>query len=148
MDELKTCPFCGGDATISEKMEHDDFTMMDGFIVFCPSCGCATDCMCLEEEAIAAWNRRADGWVSVENGVPEKECIATCAIPENREYGELIIGYVGKRDDSQTGYIAETESEILHNVTHWMPLPQPPCEIKQYLEDCEDCGFCDSKKGE
>ena len=32
------------------------------------------------------------------------------------------------------------------HVTHWMPLPKPPeCEIKEVIESCEECGFCEKK---
>ena len=31
-----------------------------------------------------------------------------------------------------------------HPVSHWMEMPQPPvCEIKEYVESCEECGFCE-----
>lgn len=57
MAELKPCPFCGGEATLSYNTAYG----------FCPWCD-NTDCILndlthgyeTEEEAIEAWNRRAE----------------------------------------------------------------------------------------
>ena len=56
-NELKPCPFCGG------KAEHEIFD--DGFLVWCrvecKPCGVTlTVPYVVGEEAIEAWNRRAD----------------------------------------------------------------------------------------
>lgn len=70
--------------------------------------------------------REANRWIPVSKRLPEGECLATCAISGFYRYKEMIIGYIGESKDSETGYIAESESEILGNVTHWRPLPKPP----------------------
>lgn len=49
MAELKPCPFCGGEAHIQKS----------GNWIRCAECGAETDYYDIEEEAIAAWNRRA-----------------------------------------------------------------------------------------
>lgn len=61
MAELKPCPFCGGKPIIKNflvfKRQHK---MRTKFYVTCPSCdidGPGTHLN--EDEAIAAWNRRA-----------------------------------------------------------------------------------------
>ena len=64
-------------------------------------------------------------WIPVTEDTPDGECIATCLIPGMYGYGEMIIGYVSNSQNSETGYIAESESEILQNVTHWRPKPKP-----------------------
>lgn len=52
MDKLLTCPFCGGEADIFEASE-------DSFCTLCTDCGVETPYQISAEEAIAAWNRRA-----------------------------------------------------------------------------------------
>lgn len=64
--ELKTCPFCGGEAEIHICMVVDENNI--GIIrqgqtgVHCTNCRTATHIFDNEDEAIEAWNRR------VENG--------------------------------------------------------------------------------
>lgn len=64
-----------------------------------------------------------DGWISVKDRLPDGECIAY-----STKWFEMIIGYVYKykATASDTGYEAESENEVLRDVTHWMPLPEPP----------------------
>lgn len=59
MDEfkLKPCPFCGGTAgTIGDSVVEED----PAFWVRCWECGAETSVYNTKEEAIEAWNRRAD----------------------------------------------------------------------------------------
>ena len=56
-DELKPCPFCGGEASIRI---HDYY---DGVRLFMPKCKCGAGIVAVfrtEEEAVAAWNTRAE----------------------------------------------------------------------------------------
>lgn len=53
MIELKPCPFCGGVAFLQEGM-------MEDYRVECFYCFAHTFYEDSEEEAIEAWNRRAD----------------------------------------------------------------------------------------
>lgn len=55
MSELKTCPFCGGEARFE--------TYGDAYCaVVCQSCNCGTNTMSFDDSmrAVAAWNRRAE----------------------------------------------------------------------------------------
>lgn len=57
MNELKPCPFCGGEARIR------DFTMVDlepEIDVFCINCGAQTFVYETKDDAIEAWNRRVE----------------------------------------------------------------------------------------
>lgn len=61
MDELKTCPFCGGKAMlIANRYRHEQTT----FFVKCSNSECPVIPETYEMESIASvianWNRRAD----------------------------------------------------------------------------------------
>ena len=64
-------------------------------------------------------------WISVKNRLPEGECLAASMLT-GPAYGEMLVGYVAEASNWDTGYECESDGEILPNVTHWMPLPQPP----------------------
>ncbi len=66
------------------------------------------------------WFLSKNKWISVKDRLPDGECLAVGF------QNEMIIGYVDKDEASGAGYSAENDSEILHDVTHWMPLPKPP----------------------
>lgn len=51
---LKTCPFCGGEARVSEK------STLSVYWIYCMECGAASMFMKTEAEAIAAWNARVE----------------------------------------------------------------------------------------
>lgn len=53
--KLKPCPFCGGIAIVD--MDEDWYWEWK---VFCPKCGCDIGYFKTKEEAIKAWNKRAD----------------------------------------------------------------------------------------
>jgi Lar family restriction alleviation protein len=68
-NELKPCPFCGGEAVLYHQSSK--YTDYDGDYVHCMHCGCRTKLFeCFngtgkthedtEREAVNAWNRRAD----------------------------------------------------------------------------------------
>jgi len=126
MDELKldNCPCCGAEVygEIIEPHKHH-------FTNFPDSKGCAfAECKCglsmmaeTIDELKAKWNRRASGWVSDE--LPEVEL------------GAILVS-----DNGKTPYVAYwspkihpywiTEDWGIARFTHWMPLPQPPKEVK------------------
>ena len=66
-------------------------------------------------------------WISVEDRLPDVEVLAANFAPKTYGYKEYIIGYVSP-DWRKGEYYAENDYEILYNVTHWMPLPEPPKE--------------------
>ena len=54
MNDLKPCPFCGGEAQCSEDLRFH----ISWF--YCPGCGAASGYRNTEAEAIEAWNTRAE----------------------------------------------------------------------------------------
>jgi hypothetical protein len=69
------------------------------------------------------------GWIPLSLFSPEGECLAVATIKGMPSCGEMLIGYIGRDGRSASGYIAESDTEILMEVTHWMPLPEPPKEV-------------------
>ena len=58
MSELKPCPFCGGEGCVQE---HVFIGLTSTFGVVCLDCCCETrQFYYTKEDAIEAWNRRAD----------------------------------------------------------------------------------------
>ena len=53
--KLRECPFCGGEARVVETDVHT-------FKAVCTKCPCSVGrhCYSVKEEAVIAWNRRAD----------------------------------------------------------------------------------------
>ena len=69
-------------------------------------------------------------WIPVTERLPDCEALALNALKGSHGYHEYLLGYVGADSESDTGFRCESEGEILMNVTHWMPLPEPPKERK------------------
>ena len=115
-EKLLPCPFCGEEAEIksfpvfTNLRPYSPETADKKYYVQCK--GCATQCGALEydtpEEAIAAWNRRAGGWIAVTEKLPEE--------------GETFLGW------HKDGFVIMTVNmfDEMDEVTHWMPLPQGP----------------------
>jgi len=62
MDNLKPCPFCGGEA-ITCKIEQDSFLLGRNIFFYaaqCDSCNVKTPLCKTEEQAIEIWNRRIE----------------------------------------------------------------------------------------
>ena len=99
--------------------------------VFCSALGVEPDfqnaeAMAFVEELIAH-GVTVQEWISVKDSLPEGECLAV-SMKTGPAYKEMLIGYVGESLSWDTGYECESDGEILPNVTHWMPLPEPPKE--------------------
>lgn len=67
-------------------------------------------------------------WIPVAEQLPDGEVLAFNALKGSHGYHEYLLGYVGADSESDAGFRCENEGEILMNVTHWMPLPEPPKE--------------------
>lgn len=67
-----------------------------------------------------------EGWIPVSEKRPNGECLAISMLP-GPAYKEMLVGWIGKVEEWENGYICESDGVILPNVTHWMQ-PEPPKE--------------------
>lgn len=89
-----------------------------------PFCYATAECMA---EWLIANGMVAQKWISVSQQTPKEEVLAANFAKGTHGYKEQIVGYVYEDSQSKSsGYCAESGSEILLNVTHWMPLPKEP----------------------
>jgi len=119
--ELKSCPFCGGEAKIEQSIE-------DHWSVYCPNEECparpdtAEYCCSGGDVVIKKWNTRKSDWIPVEERLPRESItvlvytnfkdVYTCrrSVIEHTNDKELHVGQ---------GIVHET-------ITHWQPLPDLP----------------------
>ena len=77
MSELLPCPFCGGEAeTLTAESMHGGYL----FGIMCSDCRSRGDVYTTEDEAIAAWNSRAERMchnISTTSSFRCSECDAT-----------------------------------------------------------------------
>ena len=121
MPELKPCPFCG-----STNIK----VTMDGCIYQVMCDDCMVESPARDESkgnAIAAWNRRDDGWISVKDKMPEVEQTVLCYLKDGT-YNVLTLSWSGTWDRVEGSGIRHWYGHDC--VTHWHPLPAPP-EVPQ-----------------
>ena len=89
-EELKPCPFCGGEARLVSAF------LGTAYIVLCDTCNAAIKTRRTEAEAMAAWNTRAE---------------RTCNF---REIGDYSAGYLRMmRECSECGFWLADDGESL-----------------------------------
>lgn len=102
--ELLECPFCG---KLNEVTWYVDLKKI--------SCG-----ICEIYIPVGIWNTRPSQWISVKERLPEKE---DSYIVFGKAVSSTYMAFAV--------YILESEQfTITSDVTHWMPLPEPPQETK------------------
>ena len=135
--KLKPCPFCGGEAYIDV---YDD-----KLYVRCHGCESMTALYDDNQEAIDAWNTRAERWISVKDELPKTKNKKTIddyvywdsdpvAVVTVDDIGDRSIGvgiyYVGREDGKLVaawdGFTVEDVGLYNCTVTHWRPLPKLP----------------------
>lgn len=118
-EELKECPFCGGEAKFSHIFENPDKCMIG-----CRDCDCTIDSVFQNEaEATTAWNRRAtpanpQTWIPVSERLPEHY---KAVLVYRSSWVRPVMAYM--REDNEF-----TNNKEVFTPTHWMPLPEPPKE--------------------
>ena len=60
MNELKPCPFCGGDAEEKRGTASQLFRPTEYYYIHCKSCGATGKAEFVPKHAAAAWNRRVE----------------------------------------------------------------------------------------
>lgn len=139
--KLKHCPFCGAEV----HLENND----GDYLVACEQCMIAVippgeepGATATKEEAIAAWNRRADGWIPIKTrplteeekeGHPDWSYILDCELPDDGQ--RILIHCVYNKhesvqldqyyDDCGMCYL-DSGYDLGEEVDAWMPLPEPP----------------------
>lgn len=118
MKNLKPCPFCRGEAleVVSER-----YTPVHYFIK-CEQCRARSFYFRTPAEAVAAWNRRTPEWIPVEEELPGicRPVLVYC--PQNR------LSYCASINPKETKWYiwGGEQEEVMFDVSHWMPLPEPP----------------------
>lgn len=69
--KLLPCPFCFGEKCVSTEIAYGDDCRCRWLFACCNSCEARGPAAKTEEEAIAAWNRRASGWINCKEKLPE-----------------------------------------------------------------------------
>lgn len=128
-EKLKPCPFCGGEARVSDA---GTFVICVGCDVRMPLGSAAMEAARNEvkyKPSLEAWNRRTKqaGWIKTSEQMPEAY---NPVLLYHRLYKEICIGYWRAR----TGlwwifnYGAYSDKDV---ITHWMPLPELPEEVEE-----------------
>lgn len=131
---LAACPCCGGE--VAYVVQHPAYAYR------CIECGLRTRNFVSKENAAAAWNQRADGWISVDEQLPIDDGYYNVTITS--EDGKKFTSTFCIDIDgdfytwtSPTGVIVDSNIEGIFyyggrvKVTHWQPLPEPPTEQDQ-----------------
>ena len=93
----------------------------------------------MEQKSLAEKQATSD-WISVEERLPEDKCECLVYVKTHNKFsGYMTISWFYPRYDGSapdlkgrkvwTGYDSEWGVFELRNVTHWMPLPEPPKEV-------------------
>lgn len=115
MTELKPCPFCGGKAK-TFRMAFElcwDVVCTDNT---CPN----TTLYNSRSAAITAWNRRADGWISVSERLPEEGQEVLVYVQDDDLF--WLVGFYDQKWIENVGILEEHEVD---NVSHWKPILPP-----------------------
>lgn len=147
--ELKPCPFCGGEASVST---YETESLWSHNQVVCTKVSCEACDIAFqsepgyETEAPAAWNTRAslalpkvesETWQPIETAPKDGACILVWA--DGFEWPEIIRWYFYDPDiaeeegvDGYWHYAEESMHDHFdweHEVTHWRPLPAEPSTL-------------------
>ena len=112
-EDLKPCPFCGGDAMLVTPAKGNPY-------ICCEEKFC-TGPKASEAEAIAAWNTRATGWQPIETAPRDGAWLLACRFFDGGSFVTRVVHWSDDFDEwmvSHDGFFTAP--------THWMPLPEAP----------------------
>lgn len=66
-------------------------------------------------------------WISVKDRLPEKWLFALVAVCPPSQMNEVHIAYIDKNGKWK---VLSEKGNHSNFITHWMPLPEPPKEVK------------------
>lgn len=114
MNKLKLCPFCGKEMHIVEIWD-DEWSLTCGT----QDCAGSRTIFDTEAEAIAAWNKRPDPWVSVDT--PPEDGVKVLISDKNGEVEAAT-------HDMKNGgfYLRDMWGMHYDEINCWMPLPEWP----------------------
>lgn len=112
--ELLPCPFCG-----SNNLGQTEYRFSSE--IYCHECNGSCDS--------EIWNTRHSPWISVFERLPDHNNPVLISTKEN--YGfDYNVSYLHRNDLGNNWHDQQGIRIEKYKVTHWMPLPQPPKEIK------------------
>ena len=121
MNNLKSCPFCGG----VPKLNAPGYEYYSPCWCKCTRCGAEGPAKASKLEAKEAWNKRAqerfDRWISVKDELPEEDVDALVA----NGLGVEVAAYTTNPIKQWYGMSGQTVY-----VKYWTFLPEPPKEAK------------------
>lgn len=119
-EELKPCPFCGGQCEVSEYPRPQWFPW---YVVRCfegDPCGALGSARRTKVEASAAWNARVDdGWRGIESAPIWQVAVVT-------DGERAAVAQMAEADYGGTYWAVYPDDCLDWEPTHWLPLPTPP----------------------
>jgi len=133
MSELKPCPFCGG-------KPRGQSVGAKNWCIYCADCESRTRRYYPTwEEACAAWNLRASGWISVKERLPEDSEMLNFYDDGRMRFTSVLcatngfVYIINRMTVKKTGtpYLDKQATDgwvwgTGPEPTHWMPLLEPP----------------------
>ena len=107
--KINSCAFCGGKICRPDSDFKGSWVLCFGCLARGPRANTA-------EEAVEKWNTLGDQWVSVEDRLPGMwwhVMAHSCGVTHR--------AFIDKNEKWSS-----VDNGVLLNVTHWMPLPEPP----------------------
>lgn len=117
-EDLKPCPFCG--KHMAEL--HDAWTFDQNVQYFYQFQHCRTDgpMTTHPHDAREAWNRRADGWISVAERLPYPGVTVLVA------WSDFVTMAYRRRPGGKGKEWYDLRDMAVRTPTHWQPLPVAP----------------------
>lgn len=124
---LRPCPMCGRDDSEDNAIQDAAVVLRHvptplgrrAYEVSCV-CGVIGPRFIESDKAIAAWNRRADGWQPIESAVQDETILVT----DGKWFAAAVMSDDGFRKCSINHFAVCHEYDW--QPTHWMPLPAAP----------------------